>query len=171
MGVSGAQKREKRGRSAVPESKPGKTPPQPAAAIAHIYRKPRLYASQPTQAVGPGQRTARGEGSSSLGQAFLRARPLRPKDRSRRLSLRIPRPLVAPESSVNSRCGGRSRWSAGAPPTAFWGFGTTSPTDETFIQTDRGSPNGAGYPDRRGQHPQVRLDRRLISISPQEYCQ
>ena len=41
------------GRSAVPESTPGKTSPQPATAIAHIYRQPRFYISQPTQAVDP----------------------------------------------------------------------------------------------------------------------
>ena len=38
-------------RSAAPESTPGKTSPQPTAAITHIYCKPRLYPSQPTQAV------------------------------------------------------------------------------------------------------------------------
>ena len=46
------------GRSAVPESTLGKTSPQPATAVTHIYRQPRLCANQPTLAVDPasGQR-------------------------------------------------------------------------------------------------------------------
>ena len=41
------------GRWAAPESTPGKTSPQPATAIAHIYRQPRLYANPPKQWTSP----------------------------------------------------------------------------------------------------------------------
>ena len=107
------------GRSAVPESTLGKTSPQPATAITHIYRQPRICAGQPTQAVEPGS----GQRGTT---AHHRQDPRKfevgyrdPNTGSWRLSSRISRPPVAPEPPVNS-----SRWGAlplGAlerPPTA-----------------------------------------------------
>ena len=104
------------GRSAVPESTLGKASQQPATAIIHIHRQPRICAGQPTQAVDPasGQRGTTAHHCQDPRKFEVGYRD--PNTRSRRLSSRIPRPPVAPESSANS-----SPWGAlplGAPPTA-----------------------------------------------------
>ena len=90
------------GRSAVPEFTLGKTSPQPAPAVTHIYRQPRLCASQPTLAVDPasGQRGTTAHHCQDPLKFEIGHRD--PNTRSRRLSSRIPRPPVAPESSANS---------------------------------------------------------------------
>ena len=117
VGASGTQKREKRRQVGGPRIHARENLPT-AGGGDRTHLPPVSALRQPTHpSSGPGQRTARGEGSSSLGQAFFRARPLRPKHRSRRLSLRIPRPPVAPESSANgSPLGGAPVGSAERPP-------------------------------------------------------
>ena len=111
------------GRSAVPESTLGKTSPQPATAVTHIYRQPGICASQPTQAVDP----ARGQRGTT---AHLCQDPRKfevgyrdPNTGSRRLSSRIPGPPVAPESlAVSSTWGALPLGALSAPHGASsWG--------------------------------------------------